>query len=396
MNNEYKSGYSFPRDVLFDTERMKQLMTNKWVFVGTRGDIPNTGNYFSFELLGNAYFLQHGTDGVIRCMVNRCAHQSARLITKETGSCGGVIVCPNHQWAFDANDGSVRFAARMPPEFATSEAGKKCALDQIPVQEVQGLLFASLGNSEQHQADIDAMEQLINPYLADYHIGKGGYKLAYHQRVELDANWLIVMLNNRECCHCQVNHKGLLKLFSDSSFNGGRDEQYMALFNEASERWDSKGLPWQEQAFDTHDCCRIARYPMKAGYQSTSFDGKPCSNKLIGPHKDYDEGTLSFWFNPNAWIHFTSDHIATNWVLPLDENKCVLYTSWIVHEDAEEGIDYEYEQMTSVWRVTNAEDEELCHSMSLGAKSEYYRPGIFSADERHCRQFCDWYMKYSG
>ena len=394
-HDAYLSGHSFPREVLFDKSRMKRLFHNKWFFVGARGDVPKKGNYLSFKLFENSYFLIHGSDGIIRCMVNRCAHQSARLITKNFGKCSAKIVCPNHQWSYSIDDGTLQYATRMPKEFIHSDAGKARGLDSIQIQEVEGLLFASLGDGEQHEEDIVNMQKLLNPYIHEYHVGKGGYKLAYHERVEIDANWLIVMLNNRECCHCQANHKGLLKLFSDSSFNGSRDPKYTAILNQATQRWDSKGLLWKEQAFDIHDCCRVARYPMKKGYKSTSFDGEPCSAKLIGPHKEYDEGTLSFWFNPNAWIHFASDHIATNWILPLDEQKCVLHISWIVHEDAMEGKDFEYEHMTSVWKVTNAEDEDLCKSITQGALSDYYRPGVFSDDERHCKQFCDWYMKYS-
>ena len=111
--------------------------------------------------------------------------------------------------------------------------------------------------------------------------------------------------------------------------------------------------------------------------------------------KDHDSSTLSMWINPNAWIHFTSDHIATNWVLPLSEDKCVVYSSWIVHEDALEGEDYNTDHLIDVWKVTNAEDVGLCQSMTSGAKSKYYQPGPFAEDEKFCIQFCDWYMKHS-
>jgi Rieske 2Fe-2S family protein len=393
-NDDYQSGRSFPKEVLFDKSRMKKLFTNKWFFVGTRGDVPAAGSYLSFNLFENSYFLIHGDDGEIRCLVNRCAHQSARLITENTGKTLAKIMCPNHQWTYNLNDGSLSSAARMPSDFVQSDRGKNCGLDSIKVQEIEGMLFACLGN-QGAEDDTLQISSVIKPYIQDYNVGKGSYKLAYHERVELDANWLVVMLNNRECCHCQMNHRGLLKLFSDDSFNGSKSPRYVAMLEEASQRWDANGLLWQEQAFDKHDSCRLARYPMKKGFKSTSFDGEPCSKKLIGPHTDYDEGTLSFWFNPNAWIHFASDHIATNWVLPLDENKCVLYTSWIVHEDAIEGEDYNYKHMTDVWKVTNEEDEGLCQSMTQGALSEHYKPGYFSADERHCQQFCDWYMKHS-
>ena len=97
-----------------------------------------------------------------------------------------------------------------------------------------------------------------------------------------------------------------------------------------------------------------------------------------------------------TWVHFTSDHIATNWVLPLGTDACVPYSSWIVREDAVEGVDYEVGHLTDVWKVTNAEDVGLEMSMTDGARSAHYRPGPFAPDEQHCVQFCDWFMAYSA
>ncbi|MBE8157843.1 MAG: hypothetical protein HAW59_00360 [Betaproteobacteria bacterium] len=84
---------------------------------------------------------------------------------------------------------------------------------------------------------------------------------------------------------------------------------YERLFAAAVKRWERLGFAWKEQAFTPNDCCRIARYPMRENYRSITFDGKPASKKLIGPFTDYDASTLSMWFNPNARIHFASDHI---------------------------------------------------------------------------------------
>lgn len=395
MDSNYKDGFSFPQSVLNDVERMKNLFHKKWFFVGTRGDVPNPGNYFTFDLFDESYFIIHGLDGNIRAFINRCAHQSARLVKDNYGKFLSKIVCQNHQWSYNINDGTLHKASRMPNDFNSSTEATNCNLDLLQLREVSGLLFLCLGQNTDDN-DIDRMYNVISPYTDSFGLSQNKYKLAYHQREIIDANWLIVMINNRECCHCAVNHKGLLKLFNDNSFNGSSDPKYIKIFDKAVKRWESKNLPWKEDAFNKHDATRIARYPLKENYKSTSFNGDPCSLKLIGPHKDYDEGTLSFWFNPNAWIHFTSDHIATNWVLPLSQDKCAVYTSWIVHKDAIEDEDYTYHQMTDVWKVTNKEDVALCQSMTNGSKSSYYKPGIFSEDEKHCRQFCNWYMNYSS
>src|SRR5699024_4535266 len=110
---DYSSGFGLPQDVLFDLGRAQHLFSNKWFFAGTRGDVPEPKNFLKFSLFNEEYFLLHGTDGVIRCMVNRCAHQSARLLRNATGSCPASIVCPNHQWTYNVNDGALRAAPNM-------------------------------------------------------------------------------------------------------------------------------------------------------------------------------------------------------------------------------------------------------------------------------------------
>ena len=391
----YQSGFGLPQDAIIDDTRTQNVLHNKWFFVGTRGDVPNPRNYFNFQLMGDNYFLLHGTDGVIRCMVNRCSHQSAKLLKQDTGKCPASIICPNHQWAYNINDGTLRNAPGFGSDYPKSMDGATQGLKQIHVTELSGMIFACLGD-EPDYADMADVAKIIAPYADPFAFEKGGYKLAHHHREVIDADWLMVMINNRECCHCHNNHKGLTKLFDPSSFNGTQTAAYTELLERAVQRWEDLGLEWKELAFSHNDGVRVARYPMYENYQSITFDGEPASKKLIGPFTDYDAGTLSMWFNPNAWIHFTSDHIATNWVLPLGDNKCVVYSSWIVHADAIEGADYNVDHLTDVWKVTNAEDVELCKSMTAGAKSSHYRPGPFAPDEQHCVQFCDWFMKYSG
>lgn len=390
----YTSGFGLPAEALFDASRAKRLFGRKWFFVGTRGDVAKPRDYLTFAVFDDQFILLHGDDGQIRCFVNRCVHQSARLLKDDTGSCSARLVCPNHQWTYDLTSGNLRSAAMMGPNFTDTAIAKRATLAQIPLREVSGMLFASLEDAP--DSDLAVLDEHAGPYTNAFGLGNGGYKLAAHHREIVPANWLLIMINNRECCHCRVNHKGLTQLFDPSSFNGARSAAYDRLFDDAIERWEALQLPWREQAFEPFDCLRIARYPMREGYQSITFDGEPACQKPIGPFESGEASTLSIWWNPNAWIHFTSDHIATNHVLPLDATRSVLYSSWVVHEDAVEGVDYEVDHLTDVWRVTNAEDVELCNSMTVGAQSSFYEPGPFSPDERFCTQFCDWYMLHSA
>ncbi len=395
MAAHYRSGFGLPQEAIFDTARTDRLYTNRWFFAGTRGDVAAKRDWFRFRVLDEELFLLHGSDGVIRCFVNRCAHQSARLVHGDHGTTSARMVCPNHSWSYSITTGTLEAAAMMGPGFMDTEVAKCSQLTEVPCREVAGMVFATLGE-ESVLDDLDQVEAILAPYTDPFALDQGGYRLAHHHREVVPANWLMVMINNRECCHCQQNHKGLVELFDPSSFNGARSDSYDALVQRGVERWEAAGRAWSEDAFETHDAVRVARYPLREGWKSITFDGQAACTRLIGGWEDHDASTLSMWFNPNAWIHFTSDHIGTNWVLPIDSGSCVLYSSWIVRDDAIEGVDYDLDHLTEVWKVTNAEDVGLCKSMTDGARSRFYQPGPFGDDEQFCRQFCDWFMRSSN
>ncbi len=386
---EHTSGFGLPAEMLRDERHSRRVLTNRWFFVATRGDLPEPGDMFAFDLFDENVLLVHGPDGVIRGFENRCVHQSARLLDGVSGSCGRRLVCPNHQWSYDPSSGALRGATGMPVDFVDRPPDGFGGLRAISVGERGGLVFACL-DPDADTADLDDLQQVLAPYTDPFHLDRGGYRVALHEREVVDANWLVVMVNNRECVHCRANHPGLCDVFDPSSFNGATTPAYAERLAEAAARWEAAGLAWREQAFDPHDAVRVARYPMAEGFASITFDGRPACRRTIGPWHHHDASTLSIWLNPNAWLHFTSDHIATNWVLPLGTDRCLLATTWLVHADAVEGVDYDVNHLAEVWRVTNAEDVELCRSMTAGARSAHYRPGPLGRDERWCVQFCDW------
>lgn len=392
----YKSGYGFPKSIYEDVARMRSIFDRKWFFIGMRADVPKPRDFYEFEIFGERYFFVHGADGNIRCFVNRCPHQSARLVQQNTGKCAGRIVCPNHQWAYDINSGALVHAAGMPKGFPDCAEGRDIRLDEINVREVYGMVFVCLGTAPP-AADIAAIERRIPAYVQPYEMGSDSYKPAEQARESVRTNWLTAMINSRECNHCAENHKRLLSIFHPESFSGTTSPSYEKALRDAENRWESSGLAWKEQPFSAQDNCRAARFPLANGAQSNTFDGKPACALPIGPHKDigYDSSTLSVWVNPNAWVHISSDHIVANWVLPISKDETRYHTSWYVRADAKEGTDYCKDHLTEVWRVTNSEDTALCVSMHAGINSKYYRPGPFSNGEKFSRQFCDWYMTHS-
>ena len=88
-----------------------------------------------------------------------------------------------------------------------------------------------------------------------------------------------------------------------------------------------------------------------------------------------------------------SDHIVTFSVLPLSPERTLLRTKWLVHKDAVEGVDYDLENVTSVWVATNKQDGELVGYAQSGARSPAYEPGPYSVHtEMLVEKFSNWYI----
>ena len=62
---------------------------------------------------------------------------------------------------------------------------------------------------------------------------------------------------------------------------------------------------------------------------------------------------------PNGWLHLLADHAVTFAIFPISADRTLLRTTWLVDEDAEEGVDYDIANLTHVWRQTNEQDADL-------------------------------------
>src|SRR5699024_8208299 len=81
------------------------------------------------------------------------------------------------------------------------------------------------------------------------------------------------------------------------------------------------------------------------------------------------------------WFHFLGDHVVTFALVPLDVDRTLVRTTWLVHEDAVEGEDYDLRTLTEVWHQTNAQDAVLCERAQLGASSPADAPGPYAPHE---------------
>ena len=102
-----KDGYSLPAWIYDSAEflalELEHIFATSWQIVCHGCDVPNAGDYQTFELLGERIFAMRQADDSIRAFHNVCRHRAARLLDRTSGNCPGRIVCPYHAWTYETS-----------------------------------------------------------------------------------------------------------------------------------------------------------------------------------------------------------------------------------------------------------------------------------------------------
>ncbi|MQW32412.1 SRPBCC family protein, partial [Sinorhizobium meliloti] len=140
---------------------------------------------------------------------------------------------------------------------------------------------------------------------------------------------------------------------------------------------------------------RLARMPLQEKALSYTMDGKAAVSRHLGRVAPPDAGTLLMFHYPSTWNHFLPDHSLTFRVMPISPTETEVTTTWLVHKDAVEGVDYDLKRLTEVWIATNDEDREIVETNQQGILSPAYVPGPYSpGQESGVMQFVDWYAAW--
>ena len=66
--------------------------------------------------------------------------------------------------------------------------------------------------------------------------------------------------------------------------------------------------------------------------------------------------------------------------------------TWLVHEDAVEGEDYDIDHLKWMWDVTTIQDTRIINDNQKGVNSTRYGPGRYSLRESGSAFFSAWYL----
>ena len=385
-------GPFYTSSAVFDVD-VAAVLGRTWLFVATEAEVREPGDFVTVDLGPYSVIILRDDDDVVRALHNVCRHRGARVLSERSGSVGN-IVCGYHRWTY-ATDGSLLHAGDQAAGFDKSCFG----LRPVHVRVVAGLVFACF--AEDPPADFDQVIATVSPYLLPHQLHRT--KVAAQIDLVEEANWKLVMENNRECYHCEGGHPELICTFFPTY--GYAEDQIPTRLLPAHERYkqaeavleqacQQRRLPYLavEDLLGRESAFRVQREALDGAGESYTMDGRAASRRLLGDLDTPGLGRLSLHTQPNAWFHVLADHAVTFSVLPLSVDRTLVRTTWLVHEDAEEGIDYDLDTLTHVWRETNEQDSVFCARAQLGVSSPGYEPGPYAPSEYQVDAFTTWYV----
>jgi Rieske 2Fe-2S family protein len=371
--------YTDPDIFAFDLEAIHQ---RSWIMVGFEVELPTPGCTLALTIGRSPVVVVRGRDLVLRAFHNSCRHRGAQICPNGLNK-RPRLVCPYHQWSYDL-EGRLVNATRMPPEFDPSQH----SLGEVPLRTIAGTVYVCLSPTP---PPFDEFHDAFEPMIAPHHLHLG--KVAFETTLVEKANWKLVMENARECYHCASNHPELSVTFPIGRKALTETEQH-EINQTFGARMEEQGLPvgpvrgsWWE----------AGRFPLNAGTQSLTMDGKACVARTIGHVGNGDVGSLRWALEPHCFAHALGDYVFMFSATPTAPEETVVTAKWLVSADAVEGVDYTIPHLTELWDRTNLQDRELAENNQRGIHSAGFVPGPYSPNaESLVLRFVDWYCGKAG
>lgn len=372
---------------------LRLIFGRHWIFVASEPELPEPGDFVTVEIGRTSVILVRDDDMAVRAFHNVCRHRGSIILREQKGFVGN-LVCPYHQWTYDLA-GRLIHAENMPSCIGSPEH----ALKPVHLRSLAGLLFICL--ADEPPLDFDDMAAQVGPYLAPH--GLRDCKVAAQIDLVEHGNWKLTIENNRECYHCGGHPELLRSLFHFFGYSAAdvtpaqQDdyERFQRMQAEFERIWDGAGLPWRtiEDLHGRPTGFRTERLALDGPGESYTMDARQASRRLVGGFTQPRMGALHLHTQPNSWHHFLGDHAVTFATLPLAPDRTLVRTTWLVAKDAVEGIDYDVDRLTEVWRATNEQDAAFVEMAQAGAESSGHEPGPYAPAEYMVDAFCTWYIE---
>lgn len=366
---------------IYDLE-IQKIVNRNWILAGHASQLPEPGDFKVLNVAQESAIIVRGKDGKLKGFANVCRHRGSLVCLEQQGH-ADKFMCPYHGWMYDI-DGNLTAARNMRDDFDMSTHGLK----SVSVGEIYGLILVCFDdNPPSLEGAIRDLEEPMGMY--DFE----NLKLAAQKSYAIPANWKLSIENYQECYHCATAHPEYALMHTMMLDDEKRERASGHMY----ERMAACGI--KDIYIDHVDSAArpgeigfgFARTAMFSKFKTGSKGGQPVA-PLLGSITGYDGGQADLSFGPFSFLLAYNDHVVCYVFTPVDHNNsnCEIY--WLVRGDAEEGKDYDVDELTWLWDITTKADKEIIVNNSRGVHSKYYEPGPFSGMEDLEQIYIEWIL----
>ncbi|MFL2758702.1 MAG: aromatic ring-hydroxylating dioxygenase subunit alpha [Paracoccaceae bacterium] len=385
--SKYQGSQSLPRQ-FYTSETVYKMdiqhyWNHSWIWVGHINQIPNVGDFFVFDYGYESVIIARDKNDSVNAFLNVCRHRGSRVCIEKSGNTR-LFVCPYHAWTYELN-GSLRAAREMEENFNTAEY----SLKKVNLRIFHGLIFICVADNPPNiDEGLLQLEPLVEPFEFE------NLKIVHSANYPVAANWKLALENYMECYHCAPAHLEYSRSHSLKDPSSANIELKNCMLKKSMD----VGLSGEELHINLLESNNVemdfyfSRYPLFQGYKTGSKSGEKLA-PLLGRLKDFDGGTSDIQIGIlNNFLSY-SDHVIGYRFIPRSLQITDIEVIWMVREDAEEGKDYNLEDLTWLWHCTSQDDERIIALNQKGVNSNHYVPGPLSNMEWGIKAFHAGYLK---
>ena len=385
--SKYQGSQSLPRQ-FYTSETVYKMdiqhyWNHSWIWVGHINQIPNVGDFFLFDYGYESVIIARDKNDSVNAFLNVCRHRGSRVCIEKSGNTR-LFVCPYHAWTYELN-GSLRAAREMEDNFNTADY----SLKKVNLRIFHGLIFICVDDNPPNiDEGLLQLEPLVEPFEFE------NLKIVHSANYPVAANWKLALENYMECYHCAPAHLEYSRSHSLKDPSSANIELKKCMLKRSMD----VGLSGEELHINLLESNNVemdfyfSRYPLFQGYKTGSKSGEKLA-PLLGRLKDFDGGTSDIQIGIlNNFLSY-SDHVIGYRFIPRSLQITDIEVIWMVREDAEEGKDYNLEDLTWLWHCTSQDDERIIALNQKGVNSNHYVPGPLSNMEWGIKAFHAGYLK---
>ena len=382
-----QGSHSLPRqfytsEILYKMD-IEHYWNHSWIWVGHVSQIPKAGDFFVFDYGYESVIVARDKNKNVNAFLNVCRHRGSRVCIKKSGNTR-VFACPYHAWTYELS-GNLRAAREMGDDFDKAEY----SLKKVNLRVFHGLIFICISNNPPNiDKGLFKLETLVEPFEFE------NLKIVHSQNYPVSANWKLALENYMECYHCAPAHLEYSKSHSLKDPSSANIELKKCMLKKSiqvglsDDELQINSLGSKDEEMDFY----FSRYPLFQGYQTGSKSGKKLA-PLLGKLKDFDGGTSDMQIGILNNFLCYSDHVIGYRFIPRSIQLTDIEVIWMVRSDAEEGLDYNLQDLTWLWHCTSQDDERIIGLNQKGVNSNHYVPGPLSNMEWGIKAFHAGYIK---